>query len=454
MDQKVGGGGPMGWYYRLASAASWQLAAARGGSKGCSVRPARKGLHLFCAAHSTAVSGCIHKMHGKSPGWSPAKTSRAATTAHLPPVHLPSPRYSHPAPQGISKVVGDMWAQLSAEDRAPYNEAAQADRERYDQEVKQHQARFPLVSRQRVGVAGRLAGRCRSVVTFSTAHCRRSLWLLEVTQPPASPTHSGATTHHLQGTRRELHRNAGPPAMLADQPPQPQHQQYAHQQHQHQHQHQQQYEGGGGTFSSHQYQSSQEPSVTAAMAAAGAGPPDRGGWSGEMSIGLSAMPPPAVGLPMPWSAKGPGGAQATRHSGMEASAASQHSPPGSATPYQTVLGQLGLLPAPQAAARRAAPVPQPGQQGGSPAEVLQALLQQLEPGRQQQGQQQAQVQAEAQQQGTTISQLLSALMPRPGQAPIGDPAAPAAAQADAPSTVQLTTEVLALLMRAQQQPPH
>jgi hypothetical protein len=41
--------------------------------------------------------------------------------------------------------VGDKWASLTPEERAPYNEAAARDRERYEQELRDYHARFPQV---------------------------------------------------------------------------------------------------------------------------------------------------------------------------------------------------------------------------------------------------------------------------------------------------------------------
>ncbi len=48
--------------------------------------------------------------------------------------------------QGISKIVGDMWAQLPPHEREPYNELARQDKERYEKELRSYQARFPQVS--------------------------------------------------------------------------------------------------------------------------------------------------------------------------------------------------------------------------------------------------------------------------------------------------------------------
>ena len=62
-------------------------------------------------------------------------------TAHP---RLPTPPSTHLS-QAISKVVGDMWAQLPGDERQPYHELAQRDRERYEQELREYQARFPQV---------------------------------------------------------------------------------------------------------------------------------------------------------------------------------------------------------------------------------------------------------------------------------------------------------------------
>lgn len=84
-----------------------------------------------------------------------------------------------------------MWAQLPAEGRESYNKAARADRERYDQEVKQHQARFPLVSCEERGVLSckeRGTGRLVSAVRWCQFNA--CLRLFEVARLPAtSPTH-------------------------------------------------------------------------------------------------------------------------------------------------------------------------------------------------------------------------------------------------------------------------
>lgn len=68
------------------------------------------------------------------------------TSYPTPPESSLTPPTLPPAPlQGISKVVGDMWAQLPAEEREPYMEAARQDRERYERELRDFQAHYPQV---------------------------------------------------------------------------------------------------------------------------------------------------------------------------------------------------------------------------------------------------------------------------------------------------------------------
>ena len=59
-----------------------------------------------------------------------------------------------PPPQGISKLVGEAWSALPLGERQPYVEAAAADKERFEREMAEHQARHLRVS----GALGRWTG--------------------------------------------------------------------------------------------------------------------------------------------------------------------------------------------------------------------------------------------------------------------------------------------------------
>lgn len=79
-------------------------------------------------------------------------------TPLLPSCRHPGPCQKHccksltaclwPNMQGISKMVGEMWAQLSAEEKRQYNAAAQRDRQRYELELRAYQARARQVRTQ------------------------------------------------------------------------------------------------------------------------------------------------------------------------------------------------------------------------------------------------------------------------------------------------------------------
>ena len=144
--------------------------------------------------------------------------------------HRPHPSLC--AAQGVSKIVGDMWADLSAQDREQYNDLTQQDKMRYEKDLQEYYYQHPLVSLADGSAClhASCGGACHTAGGLSVGEEGVAAEL-----PACLPLKQGACVRLcLQGNRRErLPRAAAaaaqaavseqseppPPLLLPSQPP-------------------------------------------------------------------------------------------------------------------------------------------------------------------------------------------------------------------------------------------
>lgn len=299
-----------------------------------------------------------------------------------------------------------MWAQLPAADREPYNEAARQDRERYESELRDYQARFPQVRAHwaandmlpvqrleglacqrhlRVNCLSRGGGRhsCLLFVPHTSCSLQAANEQLQVACsrlcPTAPPCHPSMPVllgcRYVQGPRRDLQRSLRLPASL-----------------------QEKQDAQPASGWARQHQASPMAATAAAAAAGGAA-----AWAAPappaQAVALPPRPPsvgPLPGLPSFNAGAGDTALDSARAVASTWDSPSQPSSIGASSSFlhqQQQLQQLQGRLAPALKAQHVVPLPPshstllgtaPAVADGSPIAALQALLQQIQDQQQQQ----------------------------------------------------------------------